>query len=264
MAEASFLVCPACRRIEDGRLVSHPLERGPLGLRCPGCGADHPVIDEIPLVLRDLDAWLAEEAPTLLCRQDLPAPLLARLAWGAGGTLWRDQQRLAIYHHSPDGPLHAWLRQVLVGLTGALLELGCGTGHHGDRRVIGLDLHWGSLRQHPGPRVLADALDPPFPGASFDAVLAINLLDSCRDPSLLLQQADALLAPGGTLVLASPFHWQEAVTPRTRWMQPEQVDAFLHARGYRLERGEADWTLALDERTSTTHRCATWIARRDR
>jgi len=214
------------------------------------------------MVLRDLDSWLQSEAPTILRRRDLDQPLDDFLAHGAGGVLWRDQQRMKVYANSPKSDLHTWLSQVLADLDGDLLELGCGIGAHDDTRVVGIDLHWSSLLRFPGRAILADALDPPFSGSTFDAVLAINLLDSCRDPFLLLQQADALLRPGGTLVLSSPFHWRDEITPPRNWLSPEQVQEFLLARGYHCQKAQHDWILQSGSRTTTLHRCVTWIGRR--
>lgn len=58
--------------------------------------------------------------------------------------------------------------------------------------------------------VLADALEPPLAAGSFDAVVALNVLDNVRVPTTLLGQLDALLAPGGTLLLSTPFSWDSA------------------------------------------------------
>jgi len=63
----------------------------------------------------------------------------------------------------------------------------------------------------------ADALDPPLAAESCAAVLAFNLVDSVVDPFLLLQQCEALLRPGGVLLLSSPYNWQQTITPPTLW-----------------------------------------------
>jgi SAM-dependent methyltransferase len=70
--------------------------------------------------------------------------------------------------------------------------------------------------------VCGTALDPPFVGASFALLVLVNLVDSVPDPWLLLQQAEALLKPGGVLLLATPWNWHDHLTPPER-----QLDAVL-------------------------------------
>lgn len=264
MAEAARapLVCPACRRREAGRLVVFPLEAGPLGLSCPGCGRDHPVVDGIPIVLADLDAWLASEGAAVMRRDDLDPTLRRRLCRGAGGVLARDEDRLDAYRGSEDGPLGRWASALASAAAGPVLELGCGASGVHAEHVLGLDLHWASLRLRPGTAVLADALNPPFLSDSFELVLALNLLDSCRDPGVMVQQALALVRPGGRLALASPFHWQESITPRAGWLSIAQVDGFLRSQCVDVDQGEQEWSLRLSPRSELRHRCVTWIARR--
>ncbi len=60
---------------------------------------------------------------------------------------------------------------------------------------------------------VAHALDPPLAAETADIVLAANLLDNVADPVNLIGQLDAVLRPGGLLVLTSPFHWQDSLTP---------------------------------------------------
>jgi SAM-dependent methyltransferase len=61
--------------------------------------------------------------------------------------------------------------------------------------------------------VCADALDPPFLPESVDVVLATNLIDNVPSPINLLGQMDAILRPGGLLIIASPFNWVDEITP---------------------------------------------------
>ncbi len=60
--------------------------------------------------------------------------------------------------------------------------------------------------------VVGDAHDPPLGPASADMVLALNVLDNVRDPLLVLGQLDAVLRPGGLLIVGSPFAWNDAIT----------------------------------------------------
>ncbi len=61
----------------------------------------------------------------------------------------------------------------------------------------------------------ADALDLPFAGASFDVVVAALVLCRVRDPRRGLEEMLRVLRPGGRLVLATPFafndpeHWRK-------------------------------------------------------
>jgi SAM-dependent methyltransferase len=61
--------------------------------------------------------------------------------------------------------------------------------------------------------VCGDALDPPFLPESVDVVLATNVLDNVPSPMNLLAQMDAILRPGGLMIIASPFNWVDAITP---------------------------------------------------
>lgn len=65
--------------------------------------------------------------------------------------------------------------------------------------------------------VQGDVLAPPFEAGAFPAVAALSLLDTVVDPIVALGQLDALLAPGGLLLLASPWSWDERATPPEEW-----------------------------------------------
>lgn len=53
---------------------------------------------------------------------------------------------------------------------------------------------------------------------SFDLVLLANLVDRLPDPRRCLERLPGLVAPGGQLVIASPFTWLEEYTPREHWL----------------------------------------------
>ncbi len=142
------------------------------------------------------------------------------------------------------------------GRRGLVLDLGCSVGRatfelaRGSLLAVGIDLSleqvaWAeSLRR--GDRVtyerlrhgrtyeritldlrmpenaffaVADALDPPFLEATFDLVAALNLLDSVSLPLVLLGQMDALLKPGGDLVVGSPYAWSEDIADAGEWLE---------------------------------------------
>ncbi len=74
--------------------------------------------------------------------------------------------------------------------------------------------------------VQGDVLHPPFEAEAFPAVLALSLLDTVPEPFVALGQLDALLAPGGLLLVGTPYSWDPRVTdPRGWWSGPSEADA---------------------------------------
>ena len=185
---------------------------------------------------------------------------------------------------------------------GDAVELGCSVGRilaelaRGAERVVGVELRFSSLRR--ARKLLAgeplayarrtvgrcyipasvsapatdrvtlvcgDALDPPLVPGMFDRVVAINLLDSVRNPGQLLAVVDALCAPGGEVILTSPYAWQSsAVDDAERIGGADPAGAIaarfrdgtdLRAR-YRIEdEAELPWTLRRDSRGAVAYRC---------
>ena len=66
-----------------------------------------------------------------------------------------------------------------------------------------------------------------FADESFDYVAAISLIDRLPSPRRFLREVPRLLAPGGFLILASPFTWLEEYTPAKEWLTSRQVRALL-------------------------------------
>ncbi|WP_067798600.1 class I SAM-dependent methyltransferase [Actinomadura formosensis] len=107
--------------------------------------------------------------------------------------------------------LHDHVASKLLNAGASLvLDIGCGEGalgaalpHPPPPRLVGLDTSAEPLRAHPGPRVRADALRLPFRDASFDAVVAVNMLCHLDDPGRALHEARRVLAPGGLLLVSA-------------------------------------------------------------
>jgi SAM-dependent methyltransferase/uncharacterized protein YbaR (Trm112 family) len=140
-----------------------------------------------------------------------------------------------------------------------------------NRRQVGR--HYAQARVHAGDRAVAaerltwicgDALDPPLLPAQYDRVVAFNLLDSVRRPRQLLAVLDGLCAPGGEILLSSPYAWQSEVVDEGARLGGEDPARWL--RGL-LERGddlaacyaieeedELPWTLRKDARSSVSYR----------
>jgi putative 4-mercaptohistidine N1-methyltranferase len=52
----------------------------------------------------------------------------------------------------------------------------------------------------------------------FDVVLAANLLCRLPDPAAFLHCLPNIIAPGGQLIITSPYSWMEPFTPRSKWL----------------------------------------------
>lgn len=259
------LVCVRCRGAVDGRLHWQNLSlEGPF-LRC-ACGAHYPMIDGIPVIFSDQDAFLASEGPLLLKREDLPEALLAVLEPQSKGAIARDRELRRVYQNSTEGPLQDQLRHLLKGGEGPTLEMGAGLGI--SSHSLRLDHGFGILRAGLGPAVCADAHDPPFSPASFRRVVLANILDSCRDPALILAQADALLPVGGQLILSCAFAFKEEITPKENWISEASLSAMLHGELHPYGQSlsyqstlemDLDWPLNLSARQRHVHRTRLWV-----
>jgi SAM-dependent methyltransferase/uncharacterized protein YbaR (Trm112 family) len=112
--------------------------------------------------------------------------------------------------------------------------------------------------------VCADALDPPLVPGWFDRVVALNLVDNVSQPRQLLAVMDGLCAPGGELILASPYIWVSGTTAedaRLGGADPaaELVRILTTGDGlgaaYTIEdEAELPWTLRRERRASISYR----------
>jgi SAM-dependent methyltransferase len=158
-----------------------------------------------------------------------------------------------------------------------MLDLGCAVGRtsfdladaHPQALVLGIDIHLGLLRLahaaargsvcYPRRRIglvydrrrfavafagaarvdfwACDALALPFAPAVAELCLALNLLDCVLDPRRLLQGMADATAPGGRILLATPYDWSTRATPLEAWLGGHSQraahggagEAFLHA-----------------------------------
>lgn len=100
-------------------------------------------------------------------------------------------------------------RQRIDGAQLRILDLGAGTGAASSDfdGVVALDKaeeSIGFLRDRQVTAIRAEATALPIAAASFDVVLAVNLLYSVVDPQSVLSEAARVLVPGGAVVLIEP------------------------------------------------------------
>jgi SAM-dependent methyltransferase/uncharacterized protein YbaR (Trm112 family) len=245
------LNCTSCRTYDSG-VIQHKLTLVPGVIRdgyvisgdlqCPNCARKHPIIDGVPC---------------------LSSPVSS------------PQDRIDQYLDSQYGDINAsfWARiDSVPPLGGIHLDAGCGTGRYTFFRgrqglSVGLDANLDYLRQAARLQregrvtysrrrralrqedaeipfetvsdvlfVLADIHDPPFSMGAFDSVSALNLIDTVKYPLIALGQIDALLRPGGQLLLTSPYVWTEDISSRDSWLETHDEEPHSYLMG--LLRGE--------------------------
>lgn len=102
-----------------------------------------------------------------------------------------------------------------------VLDIGCGTGEtitflktiFPKAKFVGIDTSLDAIRftRDRGHTVKkGSALKLPFPAASFDAVLLLDVIEHIKNDSLVIKEAKRVLKPGGVIVLTAPalqFIW---------------------------------------------------------
>ena len=113
--------------------------------------------------------------------------------------------------------LLAELRPLFPELTGAVLDVGCGRKPYRARvaatRYVGVDVETEATRGYVDVDVFYDGRTLPFATASFDGVLCSQVLEHVFTPEEFLREIARVLRPGGRLVLAVPFAWDEHEQP---------------------------------------------------
>jgi len=222
-------------------------DAGLLRDRREGSSTYYRVRDDLPLGGRLWRALRSEVRDATLETDRRRADALVRGRGRGDGLAWPD---------AVAGQMERHYSRAFLGLVsfGSVLDLGSGDGAIAellapraraltcvDRSPRVLEAARRRLRSVPGVRfVLADARALPFAPASFDEVLALNLLNHVPEPDGVLAQAARLLRPGGRLVVAAVGpHDHRDVTEsyghRDRGIDPEALSTELRTAGLRVD-----------------------------
>lgn len=167
-----------------------------------------------------LAAWLDRSDPVLVADRERLAAVRAARAEAAQSyfaSVARDWDRLRSLHVPDDAVESAVEAAVGEGSTGAMLDLGTGTGRMLERiapkfgRAVGVDASHAmlavaraNLEKAGLSRVelrQGDIHALPFTRGSFDLVIIHQVLHFLEDPGRALREAAAMLAPGGRLIV---------------------------------------------------------------
>ena len=97
--------------------------------------------------------------------------------------------------------------------------------------------------------LVGNALALPFVDGVFATVVALNLIDRVPDPARALDELARVVAPGGALIVGSPYTWLESFTARDRWLGGFERDGWP-VRGRDTVRAHLERTLSFAEETT--------------
>ncbi|MBN1368656.1 MAG: methyltransferase domain-containing protein [Dehalococcoidaceae bacterium] len=229
------LYCTACCCFEGGisqhRLVLEPgLTEGDFilsgWLACPNCGKKYPIEDGVPCLVESYpdnpevtSQYLDAHYSTLNGGywQKLAACISPGLCLDAGCSVGRFTFECA----GKGFALGIDTNLAQLKLAARFQRQGY-VKYHRRTRSLGYEEVTSAFEPSPGVLfILADVLNPPLRMETFDFISGLNFIDSVRTPLTALGQMDAMLKPGGRLLLSSPYVWDETIT--RDWLETENT-----------------------------------------
>ncbi|UEM20066.1 class I SAM-dependent methyltransferase [Skermanella mucosa] len=205
-ALSESLVCPRCRA---------PLLDRDDGLSCPApdCGRVYPVVDGTPILIHDENSVFAIADFTSRGAGEGAGPETIKLrdeapARGLRAALRRAAERVIYFSvNASDWSSEKSVDYVARALPEArILVTGAGDKRYPDLpnvRYVYTDVILGQGADH-----VCDLHDLPFADATFDAVIAVAVLEHVADPYRCVAEIARVLKPGGYVYSVTPFMQQ--------------------------------------------------------
>jgi SAM-dependent methyltransferase len=120
------------------------------------------------------------------------------------------------FYHARCG-LHLGLSEFFPLLIGRVLDVGCGSKPYREMipaaDYVGMEIDTSQTRESFAADVYYDGVSFPVADSSFDGVLCSQVFEHVFTPARFTAEIHRVLKPGGVLVLAVPFVWDEHEQP---------------------------------------------------
>lgn len=132
-------------------------------------------------------------------------------------------------------------REIAQLLIGTVLDIGCGHRQmehflRSNTTYIGLDYPTTHVKGYSGcPDIFGDGQCLPFRAESFDAVIALDVLEHLPSPERCVRESARVLRSGGQLILQTPFLYPLHDIPYDfqRWTMPG-LEALVQHQGFEI------------------------------